>query len=200
MNTGRYRTLGAAMIAAFALAGGSVAQAATTQAVQWNPQDTVEPVALASGSELVMRSNSGTEVRCGTVDGNVLAPTGGDPAVAGTVDSAGNPAPPTITNCTNTLMPSATTTVTASGQWLAAATGTTSVDISQASATVDIGGVCEITVDNVAVPGNGWDNGTHQLTANSNESFPISESGFCDGGTSATLSGTLQLPSEVTIS
>ncbi|MFC7342818.1 hypothetical protein [Saccharopolyspora griseoalba] len=200
MNSGRYRVLGAAMIAAMSLAGASVAQAASVQAVQWNPQNTVEPIALASGSELVMRSNTGTEVRCSTVGGNVLAPTGGDPAVAGTVDSAGNAAPPTFTNCTNTLMPSASTTVTASGQWLATATSTTSVDISQASATVNIGGVCEITVRNASVPGNGWDNGTHQLTANSGESFPISESGVCDGGTSATLSGTLQLPSEVTIS
>ncbi|WP_406688256.1 hypothetical protein REH65_16695 [Saccharopolyspora sp. ID03-671] len=201
MRPARSRTAIAALITVFTLGGAAAAQAATAQAVQWNPQNTVEPITLAAGTQLVMRSNTGVEVRCGTVSGNVLAPTGGNPAVAGTVDRAGAPAAPTITNCTNTLAPSAATTVTASGQWLATATGTSNVDISQASATVNISGVCSIRVDNVSVPANGWDNGTHQLTANSGASFPISESGLlCDGGTSATLSGTLQLPTEVTIS
>ncbi|RRO15140.1 hypothetical protein EIL87_17920 [Saccharopolyspora rhizosphaerae] len=201
MRTAGRKAAGVALIAAFSLGGAAAAQAATAQAVQWNPQNTVEPITLASGTQLVMRSNTGLEVRCSTVSGNVLAPTGGDPAVAGTVNSAGAPAAPTFTDCTNTLAPSATTTVTATGQWLSTATSTSSVDISQASATVNISGVCTVEVDNVTVRGNGWDNGTHQLTANSGESFPISESGFlCDGGTSATLSGTLQLPSEVTIS
>lgn len=197
MRSSRSVILGAAMVVGTFLAGSSAAQAA---AVQWNPQNTVEPLTLASGSQLVMRSSSGLEVRCSTVGGNVLAPTGGDSSVAGTVDSAGNAAPPTFTNCTNTLIPSATTTVTASGQWLAKATSTTSADISQASATVNIGGICQVKVSNAAVSGNGWDNNTHQLTANSNGSFPISESGLCDGATSATLAGTLQLPTDVTVS
>ena len=189
------------MIAAFSLGGSAAAQAATAQAVQWNPQNTVEPITLASGTQLVMTANTGVEVLCDVVNGNVQAPVAGNPAIAGTVDSSGAPAAPTITGCTNSLAPSAATTVTPSGQWLATATSTGSVDISQVSATVTISGMCTITVDNAAVPTNGWDNGTYQLTANSNASFPISESGlFCDGATSATLSGTPQLPAEVTIS
>lgn len=201
MRTARRKMAGVALIAAFSLGGAAAAQAATAQAVQWNPQNAVEPITLASGTQLVMRSNTGVEVRCNTVSGNVLAPTGGNPAVAGTVNASGAPAAPTITDCTNTLAPSATTTVTASGQWLATATSTGSVDISQASATVNISGVCSINVNSVSVPANGWDNGTHRLTANSNASFPIRESGLlCDGGTSAALSGALQLPADVTIS
>jgi hypothetical protein len=190
MRAGRRKIAAVAMIAAFSLGGAAAAQAATAQAVQWNPQNTVEPITLVSGTQLVMRANTGVEVRCDVVNGNVQAPVGGNPAVAGTVDSSGAPAAPTITDCTNTLAPSAAT-----------ATSTGSVDISQASATVTISGACTITVDNASVPANGWDNGTHQLTANSDSSFPINESGLlCDGATSATLSGTLQLPAEVTVS
>jgi hypothetical protein len=201
MRAGRRKIAAVAMIAAFSLGGAAAAQAATAQAVQWNPQNTVEPITLVSGTQLVMRANTGVEVRCDVVNGNVQAPVGGNPAVAGTVDSSGAPAAPTITDCTNTLAPSAATTVTPSGQWLTTATSTGSVDISQASATVTISGACTITVDNASVPANGWDNGTHQLTANSDSSFPINESGLlCDGATSATLSGTLQLPAEVTVS
>lgn len=199
MRATRRTIAGAAMIAALSLGGAVAAQAA--EAVQWNPQNTVEPLTLASGTQLVMTANTGVTVTCNTVSGNVQAPVGGNPAVAGTVDSSGAPAAPTITDCTNSLAPSAATTVTPSGQWLATATSTGSVDITQASATVTISGMCTITVDNAAVAGNAWDNGTHQVTANSGASFPISESGLlCDGANSATLSGTLQLPAEVTIS
>lgn len=180
--------------------GTAAADATSAQAVQWNPQNKAEATTLASGSKLIITDNMGNNVTCSVVATNMLAPVGGNPAVAGTVDSAGNPAPPQISNCTNTLIPTATTTVTASGQWLATATSTTSVDVSQASAIVDIGGTCKATVSNVTVPGNTWDNKTHQMKANSASSFPMSESGLCDGSTSATLSGTLQLPAEVTIS
>lgn len=189
----------ATVAAALALLGAGSVPAIAAEAVQWNPQDTVEPVTLASGSELVITGDTGSTVTCQTVTTNVMAPVNGDPAVAGTVDSSGNAASPMITNCTNSLFPLAETTVTTSGQWLATATSTSSANISNASATVDIGGLCTVTIENVSINDNAWSNNSHQLKANSNGSFPISQNS-CDGAATATLSGTLQLPDEVTIS
>lgn len=177
------------------LAMGSAAALGAT--VQWNPQNTVEPATLASGSSLVLTDNRGNTVTCNTVSSNVEAPINGNPAVAGTVNSSGAAAAPQFTNCSSNL---GSASVTNSGQWLFTATGTSSVDASQATSSVNIGGFCTIKVSNAAVSGNAWNNTTHQLTLNNSASFPISESGLCDGATSATMKGTLQLPSGVTIS
>lgn len=176
--------------------GSASALAATS--VQWNPQNTVEPATLASGSSLVLKDNAGNTVTCNTVNSNVEAPTNGNPAVAGTVNSSGAAAPPQFTNCTSTL---GSASVTNSGQWLFTATSTSSVDASQATSKITIaGGLCTMSVSNAAVSGNSWSNTSHQLTLNNTKSFPITESGICDGATSATMQGTLQLPSTVTIS
>jgi hypothetical protein len=137
-------------------------------------------------------------VTCNTSNGFTLAPVNGNPAVSGTVNSSGAAAPPSFSNCTSSL---GSATVTASGQWLFTAKSTTSVDESNASATIKIaGGICTITMSNVSIPGNSWSNSTHRLTSNSNASFPIHESGFCDGATSSTVTAVTQSPSAVTIS
>lgn len=187
----------AASFAALAV-GSASANAATPQ---WNPQNTVEPATLASGTTLVVTDNLGNTITCSTATGNVKAPIGGNAAVAGTVDANGNAAAPQISNCTNSFSPGSTTTVTASGQWLFTAASTTSVNASQATVSANIGGLCTISVSNASIPGNTWSNSTHQLTSNATQSVPIHESGFfCDGATSGTLKVTLQLPSTVTIS
>jgi VCBS repeat-containing protein len=174
--------------------GNAAAQAAT---VTWHPQSTIESAGLGAGSKLVLTDNAGNTVTCTTVSANVEAPISGNAAVAGTVNSSGTAAPPSITSCSSNL---GSASVTASGQWLFTATSATTVDASQASATARVAGLCTITVSNAAIANNTWNNTTHQATINSSVSTPISESGLCDGATSATLSGVLQLPSTVTIS
>ena len=189
------KLLGLSAVAALALT--AFVGVSSAFAVQWNPQNTVEPASLASGSSLVMTNNKGNTITCTGVSSNVLAPIGGNAAVAGTVNSSGASAPPSFSGCSSNL---GSATVTGSGQWLFTATSTTSVDASHASATIKIaGGLCTITVSNASAAGNTWNNSTHQLTLNNGASFPISESGFCDGATSAHQSGTLQMPSAVTI-
>lgn len=175
---------------------GSAAALAAT--VQWNPQNTVEPATLASGSSLVLTDSAGNTVTCNTVTSNVEAPINGNAAVAGTVDSSGAAAAPVFSNCSSNL---GSASVTNSGQWLFTATSTSSVDTSQDTSSISIGGgLCTITVTNAAVAGNTWNSATNQVILNSSASFPISESGLCDGATSATIAGSLQLPSTVTIS
>lgn len=187
----------AATFAALAV-GSASANAATPQ---WNPQNTVEPATLATGTTLVVTDNVGNTITCSTATGNVKAPVSGNAAVAGTVDANGNAAPPQISNCTNSVSPSSPTTVTASGQWLFTATSTSTVDASHATVKASIGSLCTITVSNATITGNAWSNTNHTLTSNSTQSVPISESGFfCDGATSGTLKVTLQLPTAVTIS
>lgn len=193
--SGTYRMLiGIVAVTLMALGLGSVSANAAT--VQWSPQNTVESATLASGTSLVLTDNAGSTVTCKTVSGNVEAPIGGNAAVAGTVNASGSAAPPQFSNCTSNR---GSASVSASGQWLFTATSSTSVDASQASAKVTVAGLCTITVSNAALAGNTWSNTTHQLTTNSSASFKISESGLCDGATSATMKGTLQLPSAVTI-
>jgi hypothetical protein len=189
------KLLGLAAVTAVALT--AFVGVSSAFAVAWSPQNTVEPASLASGSSLVLTNNKGNTVTCNTVTSSVEAPIGGNAAVAGTVNSSGAATPPSFTNCSSNL---GSASVSASGQWLFTATSATSVDASHASSSVSIaGGICHITVSNAAVAGNTWSNTSHQLALNSGASFPISESGFCDGATSAKMSGTLQLPTAVTI-
>ncbi len=198
MRRHTFQLIGVAAAALVALAVGSAPAGAVT-AVQWNPQNTVEAASLAAGTSIVITDNAGNTVSCNTVTSSVLAPNNGNPAVAGTVNSSGAPAAPQFTNCSSNL---GSASASASGQWLFTATGTSTVDASGANAVATIaGGLCTITISNGAVPGNTWNNTTHQLALNSGASFHISESGLlCDGATTATMAGTLQLPSAVTIS
>jgi hypothetical protein len=190
------KMLGLTAVAALALT--AFVGVSSAFAVQWNPQGTVEPTSLKAGTSVQMKTNRGATVTCNTSNGFTLSPIGGNPAVSGTTDSAGNPAPPSFSNCTSSL---GSATVTASGQWLFTATSTTNVNESNASATVKVaGGICTITMTNVSIPNNTWSNSAHTLTSNSSATFPIHESGFCDGGTSATVTGVSQSPSAVTIS
>jgi hypothetical protein len=191
---------------ATALALSAFVGVSSAAAVSWSPQNTVEQSTVASGSKLVFKDNKGFTVTCtsasnGSTNSYTEAPVGGNPAVAGSVNSRGQAAPPQFGGCTNSLLPSDPTTVTASGQWLFTATSTTTVNGSNASAVINIGnGACKITISNASAPNNSWSNSTHQLTLNGNDTFPISQSGFfCDGATSGSQSGTLQSPSTVTI-
>jgi hypothetical protein len=189
------KLVGLSAVAALALT--AFVGVSSALAVQWNPQNTVTSTSLAAGTKVVMTDNVGSTVTCSTVNGFNLAPVGGNPAVSGTVNSSGSPAPPVFSNCTSSL---GSATVTGSGQWLFTATSTTNVNQSNASATIRIaGGICTITMTNVSIPNNTWSNTTHQLTSNSGASFPIHESGFCDGATSSKVSGISQSPSSVTI-
>src|SRR5881392_2592755 len=70
-------------------------------AVQSNPQNTVTSTSLKSGTSVVMTDNKGSTVTCNTVNGFNLSPIGGNPAVSGTTNSSGAPAPPTFSNCTS---------------------------------------------------------------------------------------------------
>jgi hypothetical protein len=189
------KLLGLTAVTAFALT--AFVGVSSAFAVQWNPQNTVESSSLAKGTSVVMTDNVGSTVTCSTENGFTLSPIGGNPAVSGTVNSSGAAAPPVFSNCTSSL---GSATVTGSGQWLFTATSTTNVNETNASATIKIGGgLCTITMSGVSIPNNTWSNTTHQLTANSGASFPIHESGFCDGATSSKVSGVSQAPSAVTI-
>src|SRR5947209_4975052 len=186
---------------ATALAFSAFVGVSSAAAVSWSPQNTVEQATAASN--VVLTDNKGNTVTCtsltnGSNNSYVKAPVNGNAAVAGTVNSSGSAAPPQFGGCSSNL---GSASVSASGQWLFTATSTTSVDASNASSKAVIaGGACTITISNASAPGNSWSNSTHRLTLNSNDTFPISESGFlCDGATSAHESGTLQLPSPVTI-
>jgi hypothetical protein len=194
------KLLGMLAVAAFVAA--AFVGVSSAAAASWSPQNTVEQSTIPSGGSVVFTDNRGSTVTCtsltnGTTNSYVEAPVGGNPAVAGSVNSRGSAAPPQFGGCSSSL---GSASVTASGQWLFTATSTTTVDGSNASAKILIGGgLCTITISKASIPNNSWSNTSHQLTANSSASFPISESGLCDGATSATQKGAIQLPSTVTI-
>jgi len=173
-------------------------------AVSWHPTDTNEPV--TAKTNIVFTDNRGNTVTCTSTNGsNALAPSS-NPSVAHTTNSSGTAAGPVFSGCSNSFGLSGTS-VTCSNSWNATARTSTSVDISNVACNISLGGgICVIhagtSTSPVTVTGNGWNNTTSQLTANSNSSFAVSESGFCDGATSATESGTVQIgssPGSVTI-
>lgn len=192
------RTLAAcavAVTALTALAGGAAA------AGTWSPQNTIEQVT----GRITITDNKNNTVTC-DLSAYLEAPVGGNAAVAQTVDSSGNPAPPIFSRCTSSF--GGSTSMTCSTPWKFAATSTTSVDISNVACTITITplfGTCTITAGTPSSPvglGGTWSNSTSQLTLNSNQSFNISESPSglpCDGATTATMSGTVQFPSAVQI-
>lgn len=174
----KFGTAVAAASMAMALVGASSASAAT-----WDPQNTVVH------GHGVLTLNAGASVTC-TVTTNVKAT--GDRAT--TTNAAGADAGPTFSGCTNSLGLSPTT-VTSSSAWVATATSTSSVDVTNGNAVINIGGVCTVTASNVSVPNNAWSNATHTLTPNSGVSFPLTRSGFCLGvNATGTMSGSITFP------
>lgn len=174
------------------LAGPLTAQAA---GCTWSPQNTIEAARLVNN--LVFEDSKGNTITCTSVSFSLVAPTNGDASVAHTVDSSGNPAGPVFSGCTNTVT-GGTTTVTCSQSWYFTAQNTTTVTLSNAACTISTGGgICQIlagtSTNPLTVTGNTWSNTRSQLTFNSMATFSISESGVCDGATSASLSGSLQV-------
>lgn len=161
-------------------------------AANWDPQGTVN----AFHGNLTLTTNAAGSVSC-TVTGFVKA--GG--SLANTTTSSGNLAPPVFTNCTNNIASGSTTAVVATSSWGAFATSTTAVDVlGQAHITISQFGtvLCRISVS-AAVANNSWSNAAHTLTANSASSFPVTESGACDGGTTGTMAGVVGFPASMII-
>lgn len=187
-------------IKAIAMAGLALAAVALSStdafaAVQWNPQNTVEPVSILSlngNTYFQFTDNKNNWVRCTSVSMYLEAPTNGNPAHAHTVDASGNTAPPAFSGCSSNL---GSATVTCTTSWWIDAASTTSIDVTNVSCSINIGGICTISFSNVTIKGDVWDNATSTLTFNSTQSFSISESGLCDGATSATFTGKLQVGS-----
>lgn len=184
-------------LAGVALAAVAFSTSDVFAAVSWSPQNTVEPVsvvALNGNSYLQFTDNKGNWTRCTSTSGtNVESPGPGNSntAVAETVNSAGTATqPPSFSGCSSNL---GGASVSCSTFWDATATSTTSVDVSNVSCSISIGGICTISMSNVTVKSNTFDNTTSTLTANSTQSFPISESGLCDGATSATETGKIMV-------
>lgn len=172
-------------IAAVVLASGLVDAAASGT---WSPQNAV---GKGSGT-MTLTDNKNNWARC-QVSFYLEAPTSGNASVAHTTDVNGNAGPPTFSSCTSNL--STVTSATCSTPWDFTAVSTTSVDMSNMTCTYDLQtiGTCTIGYTNVSLPNNTWNNSTGQLTINSADSFPISESGVCDGATSAAYSGVLTI-------
>ncbi len=161
----------------------------SASAATWDPQGTV----IAGHGNLTLNSGSG-RVTC-TVD--VFTKATGD--LAQTTNASGTPAGPTFSNCTNNLGLSPTV-VTSSAAWNATATSTTSVDVTNGNATINIGGGACVITANASVPNNGWSNATHTLTASSATAFPITRHGFCPlTASTATMSGSVIFPASAVI-
>jgi hypothetical protein len=176
-----------ALVALMAMAGAVGASAST-----WDPQGTV----VHGHGTLRLITNTGAFVHC-TVTLNTKA--SGD--LATTTDAAGNPAPPTFSACSNSISNLATTTVTGTIPWTATAASTTAVTVTGgADIKIELFGatICTITA-HALVSSNPWSNTAHTLTANSSQSFPIAESGSCDGGTTGSMSGDVTFPSSAVI-
>lgn len=185
------KKFGTAVVAVLSLA--AMVGASSASALTWSPLNTNS--GPASGV-LTLTTNRGASVRC-TYGSNAIARGTAPQTLAQTSNSAGTVAPPTWSSCSNSISPLVSTTVRSSSAWNLIATSTTTVDVTNGNAVISIGGVCTITATAVTVRGNGWVNGPPaRLTANSAASFPISESGFlCDGGTTATMSGSVSISS-----
>lgn len=168
----------------------ALAWASSASAANWAPANTV----LTGHGGLTV--TSGTALVACTLHMN-LKSVGGD--LATTVNAAGTAdAGPTFSDCTDSIIHSPSTTVTASGFWLLTATGTTAADGTH-NVVISIGGVCSITAT-AAVPNHVWSNATHTLTANSASNFDITRHGLCPGtATTATMSGSIVFPASAIV-
>lgn len=165
----------------------------------WSPQNTVEPISLVTTS-LTFKDNKSNTVSCNTITAKAEAPVNGNASVAQTTDSSGTATAPSFSNCTSNL---GSASVSCTTPWVATATSLTTVDVSNVACTITVtslAGTCTITAGTstspVHVNGNSWTSSTSQLAANSAASFPISESSAflpCDGATTSTESGTVQI-------
>jgi hypothetical protein len=181
------KKLGTAALAASAMM--ALFGAGSASAANWDPPNTP----LTGHGSLTLTTNSFGTVSC-TVHMTVKS-TGND--VATTVNAAGTAdAPPVFSSCTSTL---GSASVISDQPWVATATSTTAVDVT-GNATITLGGgICRITVASASVANNTWSNTTHVLTANPAGTFPISESGLCDGGTTGSMTGSVTFPSSAII-
>jgi hypothetical protein len=156
--------------------------ATSAQAANWDPVNTN----FASSGTYLLHTNGFGTVDCQVTE--TLRSTGNDLATS--------TAPPVFDNCSSNI--AGPVTVTTIFNWTLTATSTTAVDRT-VSMTANIGGgLCVITMS-AAIVGNTWSNTAHTLTLNSGQSFPITEHGFCDGGTSGSLSGTSQFATSANI-
>jgi hypothetical protein len=176
------------------------ASAPSVGAVQWNPQRTA--AGPFTGTKAIT-TGAGNPITCG-ISGYIFA-TG---AIATTSNAAGTATPPTFSSCTNTINRGLLTCVTASSAWTFTATSLTTVDESNVNfvirlvsgSTCATAALCTITASSVTLTGNAWSNATSLLTENRTIRFAITETGLCDGATTATLPGTITFPRTVTIS
>jgi hypothetical protein len=140
---------------------------------------------------LTLTTNVGSAVTCNFT--TFLTSPGNDHAV--TVDATNMAAGPSFSGCTNTISSGLSTSVVATpgttGAWTLTATSTSTINVTNGGATINIGGICTITAMGVSVPNNAWNETTHVLTPNNGVTFPISESGFCDGATTGRMSGSV---------
>jgi hypothetical protein len=188
------KTLGSAVTVALTLA--AMVGASGASAANWDPANVTVPI---SGTMTLTTSTGGTAM-C-SLTNTFVRSAGGDLAV--TTDSAGTPRGPQWTACMNGIAPILSTTITSTtgtaGAWSMTATSTTSVDLTGVNLTVALASLCTISAMNVSIASNTWSNTTHTLTFNSTATFPIVESGICDGGTTGRISGTFSFPSSAVV-
>jgi hypothetical protein len=196
------KVFGLALLAALSL---TAMASATAGAVTWNPQNT--NTGPGTGTLTLTTNGAGSpSVTCSVANTYALA----SGAVATTTNAAGTAAGPGWTGCSNTISASLRTCVSSSSAWTLTAASTTAVNVTNGNAVIELRSpgtatcstgtvICRITAASVTVNTNAWSNATHALTANSSTSFPITESGICDGGTRGTMAGTVTFPSAVTI-
>jgi hypothetical protein len=159
-------------------------------AANWDPVNTV----VDGQGTLTIGTSSSLSIMCtATIRAKS---TGGD--VLQTVNAAGTAAPPTFSDCTDTVF--GATTVTASTPWSATATSTTAVDLTNLNVDFNtLNGSCTLSWDNVSLANNVWSNTGHTLTFNSSTSFPVTSSVFCPSVSTMTISGTVNFPATTTI-
>jgi hypothetical protein len=174
---------------------GSLVGVSSASAATWDPQNTT---VTGTSTNTKLTDTNGNVVSCTSADTSLRA--------VGDLSTAQGASPVNFSTCTNSILPSATTTVTTAGTWTFTATNATTVDATAVNpsgpvATIHIGGICTITVPSpVHIPANGWNNTTHQLTINSAVEFGLTKTSLCLGVASGgSLSGTFTLPSSVVI-
>jgi hypothetical protein len=185
MRSVKHVMVGAALIA-------SLASVSSASAANWDPQGVARTATAGTTS---LTTSNGFTVSCTQADATLTA--------SGHV--ASGPAPTFGGVCSGPLSGPVVTTF---GTWHFTAVSTTSVTATAtagpngAVAQIHFSSGCTITVPgDVTITGNTWNNATHQLTVNTNASFPITSNAACFGlpGSSGSMHATFQLPSDVII-
>lgn len=175
-----------ALLAALAFA---VTGAGTATAANWDPPNTI----LTGSGTWTIATNTGLSTTCALT----MRVKSSGSAQTTTVNAAGASAPPTFGHCTNNLWIGAAATSTV--PWVFTATSTTAVDETFSFAITTNSGFCTITWGDTSWANNTWSNTTHTLTQNTAAIAPITEHGFCDGGTTGIMSGYVTFPPSVII-